>query len=207
MEYKLPIKLFEVRKIKAVFIFIIAVIVLATIIYFLPRNLFCKKVDIITNNVQTVQAQDIALSLPLNLRIPAINVDALIEQVGLTLGGAVAVPKGPTNVAWYSLGPIPGEIGSSVIVGHYGWKDNIVAVFDNLNKLKIGDKISVTNENGEVIIFTVIKSKTYNENDSPRDVFISTDGKAHLNLITCKGVWDKNDKSYSERLVVFTDKD
>jgi len=35
----------------------------------------------------------------------------------------------------------------------------------------------------------------------------SSDAKAHLNLITCEGVWDKVSKSYSKRLVVFTDRE
>jgi len=38
------------------------------------------------------------------------------------------------------------------------------------------------------------------------DVFTSSDGKAHLNLITCDGIWDKNAAQYSERLVVFADR-
>jgi len=33
----------------------------------------------------------------------------------------------------------------------------------------------------------------------------SNDGKAHLNLITCAGVWDEVEKSHSSRLVVFAD--
>ncbi|PIZ82226.1 MAG: class F sortase, partial [Parcubacteria group bacterium CG_4_10_14_0_2_um_filter_41_6] len=39
------------------------------------------------------------------------------------------------------------------------------------------------------------------------EVFNSSDGKAHLNLITCTGVWNKEDNAFSERLVVFTDKE
>jgi hypothetical protein len=37
-------------------------------------------------------------------------------------------------------------------------------------------------------------------------VFISNDGSSHLNLITCDGVWDKQAKQYSKRLVVFADR-
>ena len=48
-----------------------------------------------------------------------------VEDVGLTPGGAMDVPKGPSDVAWFDLGPRPGEVGSAVIAGHEGWKDNI----------------------------------------------------------------------------------
>lgn len=38
------------------------------------------------------------------------------------------------------------------------------------------------------------------------EVFTSTDGKAHLNLITCFGSWDTDAKQYTDRFVIFTDK-
>jgi hypothetical protein len=38
-----------------------------------------------------------------------------------------------------------------------------------------------------------------------RTLFLGSNDKAHLNLITCDGVWDVTKKSYSKRLVVFAD--
>jgi hypothetical protein len=72
----------------------------------------------------------------LRLKIPKINVDANIDSVGLTVSGAMDVPEGPNDVAWFNLGSRPGEEGTSIIDGHSGWKDNIPAVFDDLYKLK-----------------------------------------------------------------------
>ena len=118
------------------------------------------------------------------------------------------VPKERANVAWFNLGPRPGENGSAVIAGHYGrWKNGKGSVFDNLHKLRKGDKIYVEDENGVIITFVVRESRRYDPNASVGDVFGSNDGKAHLNLITCEGVWDKVSKTYSKRLVVFTDKE
>ena len=117
-------------------------------------------------------------------------------------------PKGPDDVSWYNLGVRPGEIGSAVIAGHYGvWKNGDVSVFENLTKLKKGDKVSVINEDGSEVVFVVRETKTFLSTDNTQTVFSSTDGKAHLNLITCQGLWNKNDKSYSNRYVVFTDKE
>jgi LPXTG-site transpeptidase (sortase) family protein len=143
--------------------------------------------------------------VPTRLTIPTINIDAAIEPVGLTPDGAMAVPKGPSDVAWFTLGPRPGEIGSAVISGHFGWKDNMPAVFDDLYTLHKGDKVIVKNDRGETVTFVVRELRTFNENADASSVFGSTDGKAHLNLITCEGIWNKDSKSYSERLVVFTD--
>ena len=142
----------------------------------------------------------------MHLRIPKINVDAAIQYVGLTPQGAMDVPKGPADVAWFDLGPRPGENGSAVIAGHEGWKDGIHAVFDNLHTLQKGDKLYVEDENGTTITFVVREVKLYDQNQDASDVFGSSDGAAHLNLITCAGTWHAAEKSYSNRLVVFTDK-
>lgn len=144
--------------------------------------------------------------LPIRLKIPKIKVNAAIEHKGLTAKGEMGVPKLPGNVAWFSLGTRPGEIGTAAMAGHVDWWNGATAVFANLKKLKIGDKIIVQDENGKDVSFIVRKIRTYSSKESAPDVFHSSDGKAHLTLITCYGAWDKNAKQYSKRLVVFADK-
>lgn len=144
--------------------------------------------------------------LPMRLKIPAINVDAAVESVGITSTGDMGTPKGPTGVAWYKNGPRPGEVGSSVIDGHFGWENGIPAVFDNLYKLHKGDKVYVSDAAGVTYTFVVNESKSYDPKADTAGVFLSSDGKAHLNLITCEGAWNKTQKSYSNRLIVFADK-
>ncbi|MCX6753447.1 MAG: class F sortase [Candidatus Nomurabacteria bacterium] len=144
---------------------------------------------------------------PIRLKIPVINVDSIIEYVGIDKDGTMGVPQGPSNVAWYNLGPRPGEVGSAVIAGHSGWKDGIPAAFDNLYKVSIGDKIYVEDNLGVTNTFIVRAMKTYNPNEDAFIVFNSSDNKAHLNLITCSGLWDKIEKDHSSRLVIFTDKE
>jgi LPXTG-site transpeptidase (sortase) family protein len=119
----------------------------------------------------------------------------------------MGVPAGPDDVAWLDLGPRPGEKGSAVIAGHEGWKDGIAAVFDNLGKLHVGDKIYVLDDQGTKATFVVRKMQTYNQNGDVPEVFASNDGKVHLNLITCEGTWNAAQKSYSNRFVVFTDRE
>ena len=142
---------------------------------------------------------------PTRLKIPSINVNTIIEYVGLTPDGAMDVPKSPHNVGWFKLGPRPGENGSAVIAGHYGFKKG--SVFDNLHKLGKGDKLYVQDEKGAITTFVVREILKYDSKADALDVFDSSDGKAHLNLITCEGIWDKVSKNYSKRLVIFTDKE
>jgi sortase A len=155
----------------------------------------------------SLPVKNMGIGLPVRLRIPKIKVDAAFEQVGLTSKGAMDAPKGPAKAGWFNLGARPGEIGSAVVAGHYGWVHNLPAIFDNLYKLKKGDKIYVEDEHGMTITFVVREIRNFDPSADAASVFISSDGKAHLNLITCGGVWDKKAKQFSKRLVVFADKE
>ena len=165
-----------------------------------------KIINPVASFVTTVQNQS-GPGLPVRLKIPKINVDAKFETVGLTAQGAVDVPKDFTDVAWYNLSPIPGETGSAIITGHYGFKDGRPSAFDNLHKVRVGDKLYVEDAKGNSISFVVREIRRYDQNSSALAVFNQKDEGAHLNLITCEGTWDKDLKSYSSRLVIFTDRE
>ena len=156
--------------------------------------------------IRAESGRTVPVEVPKQILIPSIHVDATLESVGLTVRGNVDTPKGPASPAWYSLGPRPGAVGNAVIVGHYGWKNNIPAVFDHISRLQKGDRITVLDESGNKVVFAVQKLRTYGEHDTAYEVFLSSDGKSHLNLITCSGVWNKKSKSYSSRTVVFADR-
>lgn len=162
----------------------------------------------LSTNITTFYEQEQSrFGLPTRLKIPSINVNAPVEYVGLTQDGAMDVPQERANVAWFNLGQRPGENGSAVIAGHYGWENMEESVFDDLHKLRKGDKLYIEDEKGEVITFVVRESRRYDPDADASEVFGSSDGKAHLNLVTCEGVWDKVSKTYSKRLVVFADKE
>ncbi|MDP2691573.1 MAG: class F sortase [bacterium] len=148
-----------------------------------------------------------AFGLPVFIQIPSINVNAEIERVALAEDGSMDVPKHAFSTAWYELGPRPGEIGSAAIAGHVNWMDGSTAIFANLHKVKAGDKIIVQNDTGKDISFVVREIRNYESAQDATDVFTSHDGKAHLNIITCSGVWDKESKQYSKRLVVFAERE
>ncbi len=142
-----------------------------------------------------------------HLKIPVIKVDAPIDPVGLAPDGSIGVPKGPADTAWFDQSPRPGEAGSAVVDGHSGWKDGVQAVFDNLSGLKKGDKIYVEDGKGVTSTFVVRELRTYANDEMAPSVFSAKDGGAHLNLITCSGTWNAAEKTHSDRLVVFSDKE
>lgn len=159
------------------------------------------------NTATTSTEEQIVLALPARLKIPQIGVDASIETVGFALNGTVDVPKNQKNVAWFNPGPRPGEIGNAIITGHYGWKDKNASAFDNLYKLRPGDKLFIEDDQGTTTTFVVQGNRRYGPNASASKVFVSKDNKSHLNLITCEGDWNEAIKSYTKRLVIFADKE
>jgi LPXTG-site transpeptidase (sortase) family protein len=144
---------------------------------------------------------------PVQMTIPAINVNAAVQEVGVTPNGTMDVPSNAVDVGWYKLGRSPGEIGNAVMAGHFDGKKGEPGVFNDLDKLQPGNKIYVKDERGMTTTFVVRESREYNPDADAADVFGSSDGKAHLNLITCEGTWNKLKNSYSHRLVVFTDRE
>lgn len=143
--------------------------------------------------------------LPVRLKIPAIGVDTAIEDALITNDGRMDVPLGTVNVAWFSLGPPPGKEGSAVIGGHFGSDNGIPRVFYDLDKLKIGDKIYIEDDKENTLAFVVKKIELFDRNADSTTVFTSNDKLAHLNLITCEGVWNQVNDTYPDRRVVFTD--
>jgi LPXTG-site transpeptidase (sortase) family protein len=191
------------RSKRTLFVVAIAGVVLSLVLVFGVS----RKIPIVGAVVPLFGQKEVSAELPVRLVIPKISVDAAIEYVGVAPDGSMDVPKGPDDVAWFQFGPRPGEVGSAVIAGHYGWKDNRPAAFDQISTLQKGDTLSVQDEKGETITFVVRETRLFDPKADSSSVFNSNDGKAHLNLITCEGVWDAASKSYSKRLIVFTDKE
>jgi LPXTG-site transpeptidase (sortase) family protein len=141
--------------------------------------------------------------VPTRLQIPAINVDAPTKPAGLTEDGDMDVPDDIVSTGWFEDGFMPGEPGNSVIAGHVDGK-NGPAVFYDIGKLKNGDEILITGEDGAELVFVVNKVEIYPFEESPlREIFGFSNG-SRLNLITCTGDYNKKGSYYEDRLVVYT---
>jgi LPXTG-site transpeptidase (sortase) family protein len=147
-----------------------------------------------------------SIEKPSRIKIQSIAVNAVVEHVALTKDGSMDVPKRPWDAAWYELGPRPGEAGSAVLAGHIDWYNGAKGVFKNLYKLRPGNTIQIQDKNGVTTTFVVKKIRTLDASADATELFHSEDGKSHLNIVTCDGVWDRRAKQYTKRLVVFADK-
>ncbi len=160
------------------------------------------------NLVKNISSEPLTLPViivPISLSIERIGVSAPIELVGI-LDRAMAVPLLSGDVGWYSFGTKPGNVGSAVLAGHVNWLGGEDSVFTNLKFVQVGDIISVSDSGGFVTNFVVRKLVNYPVDTDTSEVFSSEDGRSHLNLITCSGLWDPLKKTHQSRLVVFSEK-
>lgn len=144
--------------------------------------------------------------LPVRLSIPAIGVDAPIEAVGVTTTGDLAIPaQNPwQDVGWYSSGPLPGELGSSVIDGHLDRPGGYPAVFWRLRDLNVGNEVIVIDTQGKTLHFRVTAIEYYPPKYAPVEQIFANQGARYLNLITCAGDWIPSQHQTTLRLVVYT---
>jgi LPXTG-site transpeptidase (sortase) family protein len=159
---------------------------------------------------EAVQKNDIKLSttlpkaiMPTQLYIPAIGVNAKIEQVTLLPDGQVDVPT-DTNIAGILYpGILPGAKGNVIIDGHV---DSYVgpAIFFKLKKLKYGDEITVSNADGRKLTYTVESVETFTTTEAPLERIFGKSPEARMNLITCTGRYSRKKQEHEKRLVVFT---
>lgn len=154
---------------------------------------------------EATQEEAIVPGLPVRLKIPKLGIDAPIDSLGLTAAGDLDTPKTAENTGWYNAGPRPGAVGNAVIDGHFGYANDKPAVFDYLHTLVVGDVFYVEDDKKLTHAFVVKELRSFKPEDDATSVFRSSDDGAHLNLITCQGIWNQGETSYSNRLVVFAD--
>ena len=149
-------------------------------------------------------AAALAPSTPTQIEIPAIGVRAPIMQVGRSSDGTVQVPPLDNHnlAAWYDGSVVPGQDGSSVILGHVDTYQG-PSVFYDIKNLRRGDAIDVVRADGGTAVFTVIGVEAVQKSDFPTDSVYDNVGYPALRLITCGGQFDPARGSYLDNIVVY----
>ena len=147
----------------------------------------------------------LAWSVPVSIRIPVINVSAPVEKVGKNADGTVQVPPLDNHnlTGWYHYGPTPGQLGSSVILGHVDSYTGI-SVFYYLKDLRPGNKIYVTLADGAVATFAVDGVQKVAKTDFPTaSVYEAHLDYPSLRLITCGGYFEQATGHYLDNIIVY----
>jgi hypothetical protein len=143
-------------------------------------------------------------SKPVQVSIPAIGAASSLMPLGLNADQSVQVPplENPMQAGWYSIGPTPGEVGASVIVGHVdGYSEP--GIFYRLREPRSGDRVLVTREDGTTARFEVYRTERVPKDDFPTQQVYGTTARPELRLITCGGSFDWLSGNYRDNVVVF----
>lgn len=151
--------------------------------------------------IETVSVSQEESVVPAEIKINAIQLDTAVDEMGYTESGGMEVPDNGEETGWFSPGFKPGQQGNAVIAGHVNDRTG-PAVFYYLDKLKPGDLIEVTGENGEAITFEMESSASYPYDDAPIQQIFGASNDRKLQLITCTGEFDNDAGTHRERLVV-----
>lgn len=139
---------------------------------------------------------------PAMLRIPSINVNAHLQKVGVDQRTEIAVPNNIHIAGWFVDSAKPGEPGLSIIDGHL---DGIYekGVFSQLAAISVGDRFSIERGDKQSLTFEVISKQTIKA-EYAANILFSQDSHipSQLNLITCGGAFDKQSRTYNDRIIV-----
>lgn len=152
----------------------------------------------------TVRAVALPITSPARLVIPKIGVNAAVESIGQDRQGVLGLPKAYNNIAWYKQSARPGKPGNALMWGHLNGAGG-PAVLWKLKKLKIGDQLTVKDENGNRIKFRVTRKQSFPYNRLPKQDLFGPSKTARLNIVTCDGVWSRASRNYSHRLIIFAE--
>lgn len=148
--------------------------------------------------------EPLSQSAPSRLVISKLDLSVPVGQVGVQRSGRMAVPRmsKANEPAWFRHGPVPGEPGTAVIVGHLD-SETGPAVFHRLRELARGDVITVTRRDGQVVTFTVTDVGTVSKTKFPTEKVYGLTDAAELRLITCGGHFDRERETYADNVIVY----
>jgi LPXTG-site transpeptidase (sortase) family protein len=141
-------------------------------------------------------------AVPARIEIEAVQIDVLVLTVSLDSTGFIEVPD-RYAAYWGASSPL-GKNGNTVIVGHNRLEPS--PIFNNLDDVKKGDQIRVTDQFGEKHLFVVTETLLFKvsgasaeEANRPREYAMPTT-TGRLTLITCAP-----DDTCTSRLVVLAE--
>ncbi|MEV6690535.1 class F sortase [Micromonospora sp. NPDC051196] len=141
---------------------------------------------------------------PVRLRIPAIDVTARVDPVGVDKRtGEFDVPPSVDQVGWYRYGPgLTAESGSVVIAGHVDSAEQGRGAFYRLRELVPGDTLTAIGDDGTERTYRVVAREEYDKTKIPLERYFARDGRPRLTLITCGGPFDAEARRYRDNIVV-----
>lgn len=130
-------------------------------------------------------------SKPTGMKIDSAGVDAkkMVDLKVDPASGELGVPDAETdanNPGWWTEGVTPGEKGAAVLVAHFDTKYG-PALMKNVKKIKLGDVIEVSREDGKTAKFKIREIEDVDKKKFPTDKVYGDTNRSELRLLTCGG--------------------
>lgn len=138
---------------------------------------------------------------PVRVRIPAIDVDAVVDPLLVDENGVLPPPDSFDDTGWWKGGPEPGEGGPAVIAGHVDSYQG-PAVFFELDQLDAGDEIFVDRADGTTVVFVAQQTERHPKDEFPTDAVYGDTPDPQLRLITCGGAFNETERTYLDNVIV-----
>ncbi len=155
----------------------------------------------VSSSTTTVTIYTHAISRPVRVVVPTVEIDAVLMEVGLREEGVAEVPPFG-RAAWYKLGPAPGANGPAVLLGHVDSTKG-PDVFYRLRDIMLGDTVVVYGEDGDVATFFVDGKEQVLKTELPTERIWNGSQQPLIRLITCGGEFDHDTGHYLSNLIVY----
>jgi LPXTG-site transpeptidase (sortase) family protein len=138
---------------------------------------------------------------PVRIRIPVLNVEAPVKEVGLDAHGDLIVPTDADTVVWFGASAPPGLAGNAIMAGHTDWNGKL-GTFFRLKDLDKGATVEVQASDGAKRTFSVTEKQLYPVDNAPVEFIFAATPKPVLTMITCGGSFNQIRHDYTHRVVV-----
>jgi hypothetical protein len=134
--------------------------------------------------------------------VQRIGIKAPVEITALSKPADVHAPFKWGDVAWYSRGARPGELGRAAFFGHLD-STCCPAIFYHLKDVRPGDVVQVAYKSGPALKFKVQWIASYPNNKLPVKFLFNPVHERGISLITCGGDFRPNGVGYDHKIVVY----
>lgn len=152
-----------------------------------------------------VDTYQVAASLPKVITIADAKVRARVLLMDVNPDNSIQAPINIYDAGWYTGSAKPGEPGAALIDAHASGATR-AGLFAYLDELKAGDTIEVERGDGKKFIYETVHTEVVRreEVDMKKLLVPYGDEPQGLNLITCAGVYMKDEATYDHRVVVYS---
>ncbi len=158
-----------------------------------------------TEDVDVVANHKAAPTDPRAIYIDKINMKARTLPMATNPDGTMQAPINIFDAGWYTGdGAVrPGQKGVVIAIGHASGptREGLFAYIDTLAN---GDSITIERGDGEFFRYAVTgKTSLPLDGIDMSQLFSLQGGDEGLNLVTCGGQWDRQRKTFTERVIVY----